>query len=173
MGGHDGLSIFDSVERYDHQANAWTRVTPMLNRRCRLGVATLNEKLYACGGYDGNSFLKRFISLSTLILYSEQFSQPCYASFKLNFSVEEYDPEKDEWRLVAPMNVKRSRVALCANMGKLWAIGGNFRWTFFLTKTLFCKVQLILWKFNPVFSRKYILNQIVCEKIKFNMFLIL
>lgn len=40
------------------------------------------------------------------------------------FSVEEYNPETDEWRLVAPMNVKRSRVALCANMGKLWAIGG-------------------------------------------------
>ncbi|XP_031639917.1 kelch-like protein 18 [Contarinia nasturtii] len=73
------------------------KVQPMLNRRCRLGVATLNDKLYACGGYDGNSFLK---------------------------SVEEYDPIKDEWRLVAPMNVKRSRVALCANMGKLWAIGG-------------------------------------------------
>lgn len=40
------------------------------------------------------------------------------------FSVEEYDPVKDEWRLVASMNVNRSRVALCANMGKLWAIGG-------------------------------------------------
>lgn len=59
LGGHDGLSIFDSVERYDPQANVWTKVTPMLNRRCRLGVATLNHKLYACGGYDGNSFLKR------------------------------------------------------------------------------------------------------------------
>lgn len=44
--------------------------------------------------------------------------------FVANFSVEEYNPEKDEWRIVAPMNVKRSRVALCANMGKLWAIGG-------------------------------------------------
>lgn len=40
--------------------------------------------------------------------------------------MEEYDPVKDEWRLVAPMNVKRSRVALCANMGKLWAIGGEY-----------------------------------------------
>lgn len=35
-----------------------------------------------------------------------------------------YDPNKDQWKLVAPMNVKRSRVALSANMGKLWAIGG-------------------------------------------------
>jgi len=69
----------------------------MLNRRCRLGVATLNGKLYACGGYDGNQFLR---------------------------SVEMYDPNKDAWKLVAPMNVKRSRVALSANMGKLWAIGG-------------------------------------------------
>lgn len=66
LGGHDGLSIFDSVERYDPQANCWTKVTPMLNRRCRLGVATLNHKLYACGGYDGNSFLKRYIVLIDL-----------------------------------------------------------------------------------------------------------
>lgn len=52
----------------------------------------------ACGGYDGNSFLR---------------------------SVEVYDINKDQWKLVAPMNVKRSRVALAANMGQLWAIGGN------------------------------------------------
>ena len=69
----------------------------MLNRRCRLGVAALNDKLYACGGYDGNTFLR---------------------------SVEVYDPAKDKWEHVAPMNVKRSRVALTANMGKLYACGG-------------------------------------------------
>ena len=31
---------------------------PMLNKRCRLGVATLGGKIYACGGYDGSSFLR-------------------------------------------------------------------------------------------------------------------
>ncbi len=30
----------------------------MLSKRCRLGVATLNGKIYACGGYDGSSFLR-------------------------------------------------------------------------------------------------------------------
>jgi kelch-like protein 18 len=42
LGGHDGLSIFDSVEKYDPAKNIWTKVASMLNRRCRLGVATLN-----------------------------------------------------------------------------------------------------------------------------------
>lgn len=30
----------------------------MLTRRCRLGVSTLNGKLYVCGGYDGSTFLQ-------------------------------------------------------------------------------------------------------------------
>jgi Kelch motif len=42
----------------------------MLTQRCRLGVATLNGKLYVCGGYDGSTFLE---------------------------TVEEYDPLKDKW----------------------------------------------------------------------------
>lgn len=46
LGGHDGLSIFDSVERYDPKLNLWSKVTPMLNRRCRLGVATLNGNFH-------------------------------------------------------------------------------------------------------------------------------
>ncbi|KAE8745484.1 hypothetical protein FOCC_FOCC007864 [Frankliniella occidentalis] len=69
----------------------------MLSRRCRLGVATLNGKIYVCGGYDGSVFLQ---------------------------TVEMFDPATNEWKFVAPMNVMRSRVALVANMGKLWAIGG-------------------------------------------------
>lgn len=46
LGGHDGLSIFDSVERYDPMNDSWTKVKPMLNKRCRLGAATLGGKLY-------------------------------------------------------------------------------------------------------------------------------
>ncbi len=39
-------------------------------------------------------------------------------------TVEAYDPVINKWTYVAPMNVKRSRVALVANCGKLFAIGG-------------------------------------------------
>uniref|UniRef100_A0A1B0GE95 BACK domain-containing protein n=1 Tax=Glossina morsitans morsitans TaxID=37546 RepID=A0A1B0GE95_GLOMM len=89
LGGHDGLSVFDSVERYDPVNDVWHKMKSMLNCRCRLGAAALNGKLYACGGYDGNPFLR---------------------------SVEAYDPIRNCWSVVTPMNGKRSRVDLAANM---------------------------------------------------------
>lgn len=46
------------MERYDPHTCQWTSVTPMMTKRCRLGVATLNGKLYVCGGYDGATFLQ-------------------------------------------------------------------------------------------------------------------
>lgn len=46
------------MERYDPLTQRWTTVKPMLSRRCRLGVATLNGKIYVCGGYDGSTFLQ-------------------------------------------------------------------------------------------------------------------
>lgn len=112
------------AECYDPQTSRWVPIKPMLNRRCRLGSAALGGKIFACGGYDGSQFLR---------------------------SVECYDPITDEWHEVGPMNVKvhinafkssylylvanfnnfdcnflfqRSRVALVANCGKLFAIGG-------------------------------------------------
>lgn len=77
--------------------NTWVLTTPMLSKRCRLGVAALNGKLYAVGGYDGSVFLR---------------------------SVECYDPVSKQWMALKAMNVKRSRVAVVATYGKLYAIGG-------------------------------------------------
>ena len=96
-GGHDGLSIFDSVERYDFQTGKWTQMPSMQRKRCRLGVATLNGKIYICGGYDGSTFLQ---------------------------TAEVFDPETGKWSYIASMNVMRSRVALVTNGGLLYAIGG-------------------------------------------------
>lgn len=57
LGVHDGLSTFNSVERYHPTTKMCPDALPMLTKRCRLGVAILEEKLYACGGYDSSSFL--------------------------------------------------------------------------------------------------------------------
>lgn len=53
----------------------------MLTRRIGVGVAVINRLLYAVGGFDGASRLS---------------------------SCECYNPDKDEWKTMAPMNTVRS-----------------------------------------------------------------
>jgi N-acetylneuraminic acid mutarotase len=42
---------------YDHAEDVWTTGTTMLTPRWALGVAVVNDELYAIGGYDGNTHL--------------------------------------------------------------------------------------------------------------------
>lgn len=37
--------------------NNFSNIIIFFKHRCRLGVAILNGKMYACGGYDGSTFL--------------------------------------------------------------------------------------------------------------------
>lgn len=53
----------------------------MATKRIGVGVAVVNRLLFAVGGYDGSNRLR---------------------------SMECYDPERDEWHFVAPMNTTRS-----------------------------------------------------------------
>lgn len=57
VGGWCSGDAISSVERYDPQSNEWRMVAPMSKRRCGVGVAVLNDLLYAVGGHDGQSYL--------------------------------------------------------------------------------------------------------------------
>lgn len=50
--------LYLKVEKFNPTTGIWKPVKPMLSKRCRLGVAVLNDKLYVCGGYDGATFLQ-------------------------------------------------------------------------------------------------------------------
>lgn len=41
MGGNDGSSSLNSVEKYDPKLNKWQLLTPMLTRRSSIGAAVL------------------------------------------------------------------------------------------------------------------------------------
>lgn len=54
VGGCDGSSSLDSVEVFDPHVGEW-RLGPSLTiPRSNVGVAVLNERLYAVGGFSGN-----------------------------------------------------------------------------------------------------------------------
>ena len=73
VGGQDGVSCLNHVERFDPKENKWTKVSSMMTRRLGVAVAVLNGYLYAIGGSDGQSPLN---------------------------SVERYDPQKNQWTAI-------------------------------------------------------------------------
>lgn len=103
VGGRDGSACLSSVECYDPHTNKWTVTCPMIKRRGGVGVAVLDNFLYAMGGHDAPA------------------SQDCSRQFD---SVERYNPNTDQWTMVAPMINCRDAVGATCLGDKLYAIGG-------------------------------------------------
>ncbi|XP_012686745.2 kelch-like protein 5 isoform X2 [Clupea harengus] len=93
IGGHDAPAsslasrLSDCVERYDPKTDTWTAVAPMSLSRDAVGVCLLGDRLYAVGGYDGQSYLN---------------------------TVEAYDPQTNEWTQVAPLCLGRAGACVVA-----------------------------------------------------------
>ncbi|CAG9809236.1 unnamed protein product [Chironomus riparius] len=87
----------DWVDRYDPLSEQWRPCAPMSVPRNRVGVATMDDLLYAVGGSSGNEY---------------------------HNSVEYYDPEQDRWFVIAPMRSKRLAVGVAVVNRLLYAIGG-------------------------------------------------
>ncbi|XP_060742028.1 kelch-like protein 4 isoform X1 [Tachysurus vachellii] len=87
IGGHDAPAsnhcsrLSDCVERYDQKTDTWTVVSSLSVPRDAVGVCLLGDKLYAVGGYDGQSYLN---------------------------SVESYDAQNNEWTEEVPLNIGRA-----------------------------------------------------------------
>lgn len=64
VGGFNGSLRVGTVDVYDSVKDQWTSIASMRERRSTLGVAVLNDLLYAVGGYDGR--IGRFRVESTI-----------------------------------------------------------------------------------------------------------
>ncbi|VDN99040.1 unnamed protein product [Rodentolepis nana] len=128
IGGHNGLPIFASVECYHRRGHhmppstssnpnatpftpgirrVWRQVAPMLHSRCRHGVAVLRGRIFAAGGYNGCHFLRSV----------EMYDPTSSALVSMNG-----EPGLGQWTEVASLSTPRSRVALAASGGRLYAI---------------------------------------------------
>ncbi|KAH8860375.1 Kelch-like protein 5 [Schistosoma japonicum] len=98
VGGHDGWSYLNTVERWNGKAKSWSPVTPMAVQRSTVGVAVLEGLLYAVGGRDGSACLR---------------------------TVERFNPHTQHWCFIAPMLHRRGGVGVGAIGGRLYAVGGH------------------------------------------------
>lgn len=87
----------DWVDRYNPAKDQWRPCSPMSIPRNRVGVAVMDDLLYAVGGSEGS---------------------------KYHSSVECYDPELDRWTNVRSMHCKRLAVGVAVVNRLLYAIGG-------------------------------------------------
>ncbi|KAJ3616884.1 hypothetical protein MTP99_009145, partial [Tenebrio molitor] len=93
------ISLTFRFDKYDPQTDQWScDVAPTTSCRTSVGVAVLDNLLYAVGGQDGVQCLNH---------------------------VERYDPKENKWTKVAPMTTRRLGVAVAVLGGYLYAIGGS------------------------------------------------
>ncbi|XP_070434995.1 kelch-like protein 1 isoform X2 [Equus przewalskii] len=150
VGGHDGWSYLNTVERWDPQSQQWTFVASMSIARSTVGVAALNGKLYSVGGRDGSSCLSSMeyydphtnkwnmcapmckrrggVGVATCdgFLYAvggHDAPASNHCSRLLDY-VERYDPKTDTWTMVAPLSMPRDAVGVCLLGDRLYAVGG-------------------------------------------------
>lgn len=83
--------------------DSWTTMEPMPTIRRDLGVAVVNEKIYAIGGRNDNGYLS---------------------------TNEEYDPATNTWTTKTPMPTPRSDFGIAVVNNKIYCIGGiiEFDW---------------------------------------------
>jgi hypothetical protein len=78
--------------------NTWTQKAPMQTARDGLGVAVVNGKIYAIGGFTENGVVG---------------------------TNEEYDPETDTWTFKKPMPTPRQLFAVAVYQNKIYCLGGT------------------------------------------------
>lgn len=94
-GGFNGSLRVKTVDIFDPASGKWLSGPSMNARRSTLGVAVLDNKIFAVGGFDGTSGLN---------------------------SAEMFDPSTNEWVNIASMSTRRSSVGVGVVNGKLYAV---------------------------------------------------
>lgn len=134
-----------TVEKLDLLNSTWYSCNSMMTLRTRVGVAVLDGKLYALGGYDGNDRLStveffdpeedvwcktssmntRRSALGASTLNGNIFVSGGYDGHMSLHTVEFFNPETKHWRFTSPMTTLRSAAGMVTLGGKLFVAGGH------------------------------------------------
>src|SRR5215470_200944 len=92
------------VYEYDPASNKWTQKKPMQLPSHHVAFASLNDKIYAFGGFN-----------------LPDSGPPAWRPLD---NAWEYDPAADTWKALPPMPTKRGAAGAAAVNGKIYVVGG-------------------------------------------------
>eukprot|EP00057_Strongylocentrotus_purpuratus_P032617 XP_788235.1 PREDICTED: kelch-like protein 12 [Strongylocentrotus purpuratus] len=132
-----------TAERYQPAINNWSPIPPMKHSRRGVGVAIVDNIIYAIGGadstplrdvecYDPQTDSWRNVakmkvprsSVAVATVGSQVYACGGYDGMRSVKSVEQYDPNLNEWKHIRDMRTQRSMAAAVSLGGYLYVIGG-------------------------------------------------
>jgi hypothetical protein len=111
--------VFSSAELTDVAEDSWASKGPMHLARTGLGVAVVNDKIYAIGGCTISGFMPS-IDGSVVLGYRDLEDLGAFVGKN-----EEYDPAADNWTTRASMPTPRILFATVVYQNKIYCIGGK------------------------------------------------
>ncbi|CAF1194991.1 unnamed protein product [Adineta steineri] len=146
VGGYDRGDCLDTIEQFDPIEDKWTLLSiPMISRRGRVSAAIINNKIYVCGGSDGQKELNtgEYFDLQSMDKWVpiKDLDRPvahgamcsdnsqvyliggCEGDTCKN-SCYCYNPEMNLWSTLNPMKSERSQAAAVYFNGKIYVFGG-------------------------------------------------
>ncbi|RUS86948.1 hypothetical protein EGW08_005273 [Elysia chlorotica] len=133
-----------SLDIYDPRENQWRTCCHMNQARSRVGVAVLDNRIYAIGGSSGgelhnsaeryhqdtdhweyvSSMREARHSPGVAVLNRLIYVVGGFDGRRRLESVECYHPEKNQWELISPLQRPRSAAGVAVMRGHVYAVGG-------------------------------------------------
>lgn len=147
LGGFGNQQMpIDNVEKYDPKTSEWHPLPRILRKRRYVAAASVKNKIYVIGGYDGTSRLNSVDCLDASendpnwfpvapMHHRRGLAGACnYQDFIYvcggfdgtirHTSMERYDPNIDQWSLMGSMSIGREGAGLVMANDMLYCIGG-------------------------------------------------
>ena len=141
VGGFEYI-IYDLLERYDPESDAWTTLEPMPVPRSAHAGAVAGGKLYVVGGYGPEASVYSYSpatdswtkhadlptprhSLAAAAVDGKLYAVGGFDDENIVGTLECYDLETDTWSRLADMPTPRIYPSAVAHGGKLYVIGGE------------------------------------------------
>ncbi|KAK2511235.1 Keap1 [Columba livia] len=110
----DGNTDSAAIDCYNPMTNQWSQCSPMSVPRNRIGVGVIDGMIYAVGGV---AWMYPPQQRGEILLWPPRHSHTVIGPPR-------YEPERDEWQLVAPMLSRRIGVGVAVLNRLLYAVGG-------------------------------------------------